>query len=41
VNKTLELAETEDIENLDRRRMEVGMMPIKMYEQLMLRNVPK
>jgi len=41
VNKTLELAETEDIENLDRRRMEVGMMPIKMYEQLMLRNLPK
>jgi len=41
VNKTLVLAETEDIENLDKRRMEVGMMPIKIYEQLMLRNHPK
>jgi len=41
VNNTLELAETEDIENLDTRRMEVGMMPIKIYEQLMLRNLPK
>ncbi len=41
INKTVELSDTEDIENLDRRRMEVGMMPIQMYEQIMLRNLPK
>jgi len=41
VNRKVELADTEDVENLDRRRMEVGMMPIHMYEQLMLRNLPK
>lgn len=37
VNGKVELADTEDVENLDRRRMEVGMMPIHMYEQLMLK----
>jgi hypothetical protein len=41
INKTVDLSDTEDIENLDRRRMEVGMMPIQMYEQIMLRNLPK
>lgn len=41
INKKVELADTEDIENLDRRRMEIGMMPIVMYEQFMLRNLPK
>ena len=41
INKTVELADTDDIENLDRRRMEVGMMPIQMYEQFMQRNLPK
>jgi hypothetical protein len=41
INRTLELADTEDIEKLDTRRMEMGMMPIKMYEQFMLRNLPK
>jgi hypothetical protein len=41
INKKVELADTEDVENLDRRRMEVGMMPIHMYEQFMLRNLPK
>lgn len=41
INKTVELAETEDIENLDMRRMEVGMMPIEMYKQFMLRSLPK
>ena len=41
INKKVELADTEDIENLDRRRMEVGMMPIQMYEQFILRNLPK
>lgn len=37
INKRVELAETEEIENLDRRRMEVGMMPIQMYKQFMLK----
>lgn len=36
-----ELAETEDIENLDKRRMEVGLMPIAMYKKVMLKNVKK
>jgi hypothetical protein len=40
INKRVELADTEDIGNLDRRRMEVGMMPIKMYEQFMLKSIP-
>ncbi len=40
-NKKVELADTEDVENLDRRRMEVGMMPIQMYKQFMLNNHPK
>lgn len=39
INKTVELAETEDIENLDRRRMEIGMMPIQMYNEFMLKNL--
>ena len=39
VNKKVELADTEDVENLDKRRMEVGMMPIQMYKQFMLRNL--
>lgn len=38
-NKTVTLAETEDIDNLDFRRMEVGMMPIEMYKKLMLENI--
>ena len=37
VNRKVELADTEDVENLDRRRMEIGMMPIHMYEQFMLK----
>lgn len=41
INKKVELADTEDVENLDRRRMEVGIMPIHMYEQFMLKNLPK
>lgn len=41
VNRKVELADTEDVENLDKRRMEVGMMPIHMYEQFMLKNLPK
>jgi hypothetical protein len=39
INKTVELADTEDIENLDNRRMTVGMMPIKMYKEYMLKNL--
>ena len=41
VNRTVELADTEDLENVDRRRMEVGMMPIEMYKQFVLSNVSK
>lgn len=36
-NKIVELAETEDLENLDRRRMEMGMMPIQMYKDIILK----
>ena len=39
INKTVELADTENIENLDNRRMKVGMMPIKMYKEYMLKNL--
>lgn len=39
VNKTVELGDVKDIENLDQRRMEFGMMPIEMYERLMLDNL--
>ncbi len=39
INKTVELAETEDLENLDKRRMEIGMMPIQMYKEFMLKNL--
>lgn len=38
-NKTTRLFETENIENLDKRRMEMGMMPIAMYKKLMLKNL--
>jgi hypothetical protein len=36
VSKTVELAETADMENLDKRRMEMGLMPINMYKEIML-----
>lgn len=39
INKTVELADTENIRNLDIRRMKVGMMPIKMYKEYMLKNL--
>jgi hypothetical protein len=39
VNGTVTLAETEDMDNLDHRRMEIGMMPIEMYKELMLKNI--
>ncbi|MEQ8623853.1 MAG: hypothetical protein RJQ00_08585 [Vicingaceae bacterium] len=35
-NKVLVLAPVENIENLDKRRMEIGMMPIDMYKGFML-----
>ncbi len=38
VNKMAELAATEDLENLDRRRMEIGMMPIETYRAFMLKS---
>jgi hypothetical protein len=37
INKIVELAETEDLETLDRRRMEMGMMPIQMYKDIILK----
>ncbi len=37
-NKITELKETEDLDNLDQRRREMGMMPIAVYKRLMLRN---
>lgn len=33
VNRVVELAGTEDMENLDKRRRELGMMPIGMYKR--------
>ncbi|MCB0597389.1 MAG: hypothetical protein H6557_08605 [Lewinellaceae bacterium] len=37
INKTVELAETEDLENLDKRRREIGMMPIEMYKRFLFK----
>lgn len=39
VKKTATLVETEDPENLDKRRMEFGMMPFEMYKELFLKNL--
>lgn len=39
INKAVELAPTEDKDYLDKRRMEIGMMPIEMYKKLMLKNL--
>lgn len=39
IKKTVELADTEDLENLDKRRREMGMMPIEMYKKFMLKNL--
>lgn len=41
INKTVELAPTEDMENLDKRRLEIGMMPVEMYKEFMLKNLKK
>jgi hypothetical protein len=37
----VELAETEDLGNLDKRRMAVGMMPIEMYKRFILSSIPR
>lgn len=39
VAKTVELAATEDLSNLNKRRREMGMMPIEMYKRFMLKNL--
>lgn len=39
INKAVELAPTEDIDYLDKRRMEIGMMPIEMYKKFILKNL--
>jgi len=39
VNKTVTLAETENMDSLDYRRMEVGIMPIEMYKEIMFQNL--
>ncbi len=39
INKTVELAPTEDMENLDKRRMELGMMPIDIYIGFVFKNL--
>jgi hypothetical protein len=41
INKTATLAEIEEMDKLDFRRMEVGMMPIEMYKEFMLNNISK
>ncbi|CAN5366689.1 hypothetical protein BH09BAC3_BH09BAC3_33450 [soil metagenome] len=41
INRKVELADVEDLDNLDKRRMEFGMMPVQMYKQFMLRNLQK
>lgn len=38
-NKIAELADCEDLHNLDNRRREVGMMPIEVYKKIMLKNM--
>lgn len=40
VAQRVELAPVEDEENLDRRRMEIDMMPIDMYKRFMLKLTP-
>ena len=36
-NKIATIAETEDLESLEKRRREFGMMPLQMYKRLMLK----
>jgi len=37
-NKVATLRKTEDMKNLDKRRREMGMMPISVYKRMMLHN---
>jgi len=37
--KIVELADTDDLENLDIRRREVRTMPIEMYKRIMLKKL--
>jgi len=39
VAKTVELADTEDLDNLNLRRREMGMMPIEMYKRFILKDL--
>lgn len=39
INRTVTLAETDNMDSLDHRRMAVGMMPIEMYKEYMLSNL--
>ena len=39
INRVVEIAETEDPENLDERRMAMGIMPIEMYKAFVLKNL--
>lgn len=39
ISKIVELADTEDLDNLEKRRMEIGMMPIQMYKEFMIINL--
>ncbi len=38
---TIELQETEDLDNLDKRRRSKGLIPIEMYKRLMIKNSGK
>ena len=38
ISKSVQLFETEDLENIDKRRRELGMMPIEMYKRIALKN---
>ncbi len=38
-NKTVTLFETENMDSLDYRRMEVGIMPVEMYKEFILKNL--
>lgn len=37
INKVVELAQTEDVENLNKRRRELGLMPIEIYKRFMFK----
>ena len=37
INKTVQLFDTEDVANVDKRRMKMGLMPIEMYKRIMIK----